>query len=146
MKKTTCRLTAGLLIVAALLVFAGCGGDEKSSSGSGSEVDVDLTTLSSTMVYSEVNNMVNSPDDYVGKTVKMKGAAASFYDETAKETYYACIIKDATACCSQGLEYVLKDGDNYPPDNEEITVVGEFRKYTAEDGTPYFTLANATRL
>ena len=37
-------------------------------------IDVDLTKLSSTMVYSEVYNMMYTPDDYIGKTVKMKGA------------------------------------------------------------------------
>ena len=146
MKKTLCRSIAGLLIMTALLICTGCGGGETNSSGNGSEIDVDLTTLSSTMVYSEVNNIVNTPDDYVGKTVKMKGAATSFYDETAKETYYACIIKDATACCSQGLEYLLEDADSYPSDGDEITVVGEFQKRTAEDGTPYCVLANAKRL
>ena len=36
-------------------------------------VDVDLTRLSSTMVYSEVYNMMNAPGDYIGKTIKMTG-------------------------------------------------------------------------
>ena len=36
-------------------------------------VDVDLTRLSSTMVYSEVYNMMYAPDDYIGKTIKMTG-------------------------------------------------------------------------
>ena len=37
-------------------------------------VDVDLTALSSTMVYSEVYNMLYFyPEDYYGKTVKMTG-------------------------------------------------------------------------
>ena len=34
---------------------------------------VDLTALSSTMVYAEVFAMMSSPEDYVGKTVKMQG-------------------------------------------------------------------------
>lgn len=35
------------------------------------EPDVDLTTLSSTMVYSEVYNMMCEPDRYLGKRIKM---------------------------------------------------------------------------
>ena len=31
--------------------------------------DVDLTNLSSTMVYSEVYNMMSTPENYIGKTV-----------------------------------------------------------------------------
>ena len=34
-------------------------------------VDVDLTRLSSTMVYSEVYNMMNAPGDYIGKTINL---------------------------------------------------------------------------
>ena len=37
-------------------------------------IDVDRTTLSSTMVYSEVYNMMSEPDGYLGKTVKMDGS------------------------------------------------------------------------
>ena len=111
MRKT---IKAGICLVAlmALIVCAGCGAQGEngaSSNVSPEKVDIDLTELSSTMVYSEVYNMMNTPDDYVGKTVKMKGTAASFYDDKEKENYYACIIKDATACCSQGLEYTLPE-------------------------------------
>ena len=36
-------------------------------------VDLDLTQLSSTLIYSEVYNMLITPDDYKGKNIKMKG-------------------------------------------------------------------------
>ena len=60
-------------------------------------IDVDLTKLSSTMVYSEVYNMLYTPDDYIGKMVKMKGAFAYYEDPETKEQYFACIIADAMA-------------------------------------------------
>ena len=41
------------------------------------EPDVDLTTLSSTMVYSEVYNMMCEPDRYLGKRIKMNGSLRS---------------------------------------------------------------------
>ena len=61
--------------------------------------------------------------------------------------YYACLIADATACCSQGIEFVL-DGDytypdDYPNVNSEITVTGTFDTYT-EQGSLYCQLLNAT--
>ncbi len=43
-------------------------------------VDVDLTRLSSTMVYSEVYNMMYAPDDYIGKTIKMTGQFVYYED------------------------------------------------------------------
>lgn len=62
----------------------------------GEGIDVDLTALSSTMVYSEVYNMMTSPEDYIGKTVKMKGMYSVYHDESTDKYYFACIIKDAT--------------------------------------------------
>lgn len=117
-------------------------GSEIASSG----VDVDLTQLSSTMVYSEVYNMFVSPDDYIGKTIKMKGAFSIFRDEETDKVYYTCIIADATACCSQGLEFVWKGEHDYPEDypelESEITVTGVFQTYE-EDGSLYCNLIDA---
>lgn len=112
-------------------------------------VDVDLTLLSSTMVYSEVYNMMVSPEGYIGKTVKMKGPFAHYHDEATDNHYFACIIKDATACCAQGIEFVLTDDyvypDDYPQVDEEICVVGVFTMYQ-EGNYTYCTLRNATLL
>ena len=49
------------------------------------DIDVDLTVLSSTMVYSEVYNMMVSRK-IIGKTVKMKGPLISLYEETDHST------------------------------------------------------------
>ncbi len=117
-----------------------------------SEFDVDLTKLSSTIVYSEVFNMLYYPDEYIGKTVRMKGQFALYQavDENNQpipdQIYFACIIADATACCSQGLEFVLAGEhvypDDYPRRGEEITVSGTFETYL-EDGYLYVHLVDA---
>lgn len=104
-------------------------------------IDIDLTVLSSTMVYSMVYCMVTSPESYIGMTVKMCGVAASYHNEATDVYYHACIIQDATACCSQGLEYEL-EGD-YPEDNEIIYVTGTFDTYT-EGGYTYCILREAS--
>lgn len=50
-------------------------------------IDVDRTKLSSTMVYSEVYNMMVSPNNYTGKIAKRNGAFAYFEDpETRNNT------------------------------------------------------------
>ncbi len=105
-------------------------------------VDVDLTVLSSTMVYSEVYNMLMNPEEYIGRTVKMEGACATYHDDSSGADYYACIIQDATACCAQGIEFVLTDGSAYPSPDTEISVVGVFDTYD-EDGRLYCTLRDA---
>ncbi len=109
-------------------------------------IDIDLTAISSTMVYSEVYNMMASPEEYLGKIVKMDGSFALYHDEATDKYYFACIISDATACCSQGIEFVLTDGYAYPDDYPEvggkICVVGMFDTYQEGDYT-YCTLRNA---
>ena len=110
------------------------------------KIDVDLTALSSTMVYSEVYNMMTTPDDYIGKVVKMDGAFAVFHDEGSSDYYFACIVKDATACCAQGIEFLLAGEHSYPKDypyeGDEICVVGVYDTYKDGDST-YCTLKNA---
>ncbi len=110
------------------------------------DIDVDLTVLSGTMVYSEVYNMMASPEMYIGKTVKMKGPFAYYHDEATGKYYFACIIQDAAACCAQGIEFILTDDyiypDDYPELDEEICVVGVFDTYQEGDCT-YCTLRNA---
>ena len=99
----------------------------------------------STMVYSEVYNMMTKPSDYIGKTVKMAGPLASYHDEASGKWYYACIIQDATACCSQGIEFELagkKAPDGYPTDGSDICVIGVFDTYKEGEST-YCTLRNA---
>ena len=112
-------------------------------------VDVDLTALSSTMVYSEVLNIMTYPQTYVGKTVKMRGIFSYYHDEQTDQYYFGCIIQDATACCAQGIEFILTDDylfpDDYPTEGEIVTVAGEFDIYK-ENGLDYFTLRNSKLL
>lgn len=118
--------------------FSGWKEDEEETG----EIDVDLTTQSATVVYSTVFDMMSTHEKYLRKTVKMTGAAASYNDEDTGKTYHACIIKDATACCSQGIEFILDDDAEYPTDGETITVIGEFSTYK-EGQFQYSTLKNA---
>ena len=115
-------------------------------------VDVDLTVLSSTMVYSEVYNMLyNDPAHYLGKTVKARGTFSIYQLVTdgvlqPDPVAYACIIADATACCADGMEFVLEGDYTYPDDypelGAEITVIGEFQSYE-ENGMTWYHLVNA---
>lgn len=91
-------------------------------------VDVDLTTLSSTMVYAEVFNMRLSPDNYIGKNIRMTGIFTVYQDPGTNQIYCGVIAQDATACCAQGLDLVMPEGLSYPRDyptpESKVTVVG----------------------
>ncbi len=109
-------------------------------------IDVDLTSLSGTMVYSQVYAMMTAPQDYVGKTVRMKGNYTEIHDPETKNTYYACVVQDATACCAQGIEFVPTGAYAYPADypkeGDAVTVTGVFDTYV-EGQYLYCTLRDA---
>ena len=127
-------------------------GKSKPSQPSAGKVDVDLTVLSSTMVYSEVYNMLyNDPAHYLGKTVKARGTFSIYQLVTdgvlqPDPVAYACIIADATACCAEGMEFVPEGDLTYPEDypelGAEITIIGEFQSYE-ENGMTWYHLVNA---
>ncbi len=111
---------------------AASSGDAGTDSGS---YDIDLTELNATMVYSQVFDMVNDPDSYLGKSVKMAGTFQVYEGES--QNYFACLIADATACCAQGIEFVWEGDHSYPDDypaiDSEITVTGVFDTYMEDD-------------
>ena len=151
------KIIAIMLVLVLALSFVACSKNSDKNENSNSKfttkmtertteaksVDLDLTELSSTLIYSEVYNMLITPDDYKGKIIKMKGQFNQYTDEQTGKTYNAVIIPDATACCQQGLEFELSDKTN--PNFEqgaEITVVGTFDTYS-EGELLYCHLKNA---
>ena len=117
------------------------------------KIDVDLTTMSSTMVYSEVLNMLDYPNQYVGKIIKMSGPFRPFESTNEDYCYPAIVIQDATACCASGIEFLLygiprcspRGGNGYPALEEEATIVGRFETYI-EDVYLYVHLVDAVWL
>lgn len=150
------KLTACLLAVLfAFCALTGCAGDPGETPGGQNgaaeerrAVDVDLTVLSSTMVYSEVYNMLTEPERYVGKTVRMSGKFVIYANQDKTQYYPAVVIADATACCSQGMEFLLAGEppypEGYPALQSGITVSGVFETYD-EDGVMYCHLVNCVR-
>ena len=112
------------------------------------DVEIDLTVMDRDMVYATVYQLVFNSEDYIGKTVRMRGNYVATWYERTQQYYHAVIIQDATACCSQGLEFIWGDGshiypDEYPKDDTDVEVVGEFETYM-EDGYEYCRINNAS--
>ena len=105
-----------------------------------SKVDLDLTKMSATMIYSTIFDMLIMPEDYVEKIIKVKGWFETYTDPQTGEMYYAVVVPDATACCQQGLEFVWKGNHTYPDDfpkpGQNITVTGIY-KMIENDGISY---------
>ena len=104
------------------------------------KIDLDLTKMSATMIYSTIFDMLIMAEDYIEKNIKVKGWFETYVDTETGELYYAVIVPDATACCQQGLEFVWPGEHTYPDDfpkpGEDITVTGIY-KLIETDGVSY---------
>ena len=110
------------------------------------KVDLDLSKMSGTIVYSQIYNIMYTPDDYIGKIIRLSGYYDVFEEPDTGNVYFACIVPDATACCAQGIEFVRADAAQYPQDYPEpgtdIQVTGRLEPYT-DNGIDYLHLVDS---
>jgi len=120
------------------VLIAGCG------SGAAEEVSgiLDLTEMSSKMVYGAVFDIMNNPDNYLGQTMKIDGVYAPSYYGVTDQTYHYVVIADALACCQQGIEFICEGGGDYPAEGDAIEIVGVFGKYEELGETYYYLLTD----
>lgn len=109
------------------------------------DIDYNLTEMNSDMIYATVFMVVQDPESYAGKTFKIYGNSYTFPTTEGKSMTHYCLIKDALACCAQGLEFISSNSDEkYPDDGDEIVVTGTLESYTVEDiPMPLCRLVNA---
>jgi len=102
-------------------------------------IDLDLSVMSSTIVYAQVTNILTKPDDYLGKTIKARGKISSSRSDETGEYYHFIVFVDSSSCCEQGLEFIWNGEQdypgNYPKDSTMIEVVGVYALYEEFDVT-----------
>lgn len=118
---------------------------------SSDNIDVDLTVISSTMVYAEVFNIVGDPYSYLGKRIKVRGTFDAYYWDETDRTYSYVVISDATACCQSGLEFTWDNSDNtypdgYPNKNQEFEIIGTYQSYVEQGHSYYYIAADELKI
>ena len=110
-------------------------------------VDLDLTRLSATMVFAEVAAMVRTPEDYLGKTVRMAGPLAVYEANPTLgiDYFYTVVIQDATACCQQGMEFIWPEG-TLPEAGTGLVVTGTFAEYDCGGLPSYHIVADTVEI
>ena len=120
------KITIYSLIISCLilLVFISLGVSKQVSA----QPDyIDLTKMNTNLAYAQVANMINSPDIYDGKTIKVAGKY-SYSENTHK---HSITILDTLGCCSLVVEFELQN-ENYPTENKYITIEGVFSTYSVD--------------
>ncbi len=115
------------------------GDNESAQTEEAVQVDIDLTAMTSTMVYAQVYDMITKPDDYVDKTIRVKGIYNTEYFEPTDTTYHLLIIVDATGCCPQGLEFIYTGEEDYPNVPAVVEMVGSIGVHV-ENGYTYLQI------
>ncbi len=96
-------------------------------------IDLDLAQFSGTVVYAQIYQMAIHPEDYLGKIIRLSGWYGVAVDGDTGAIYTVCFIPDATACCTQGMEFVWAGEhslpESYPEPGTEIVVTGRFETY-----------------
>ncbi len=110
--------------------------------GFAQDVDHDLTQMNGLMAYSFVFEILINPEAYVGEVIKANGFFYRGFSDYTNRYYNYVMVGDDTACCWQGLEFLI-DGvenieKNYPSQNTDIEVVGVLRSYEAAGYTFFY--------
>lgn len=111
----------------------------------GEKLDLDLTKMSATMVYSQVFNMLLVPDEFNGKLIKVAGMFSEFVPNGKSEKVMTIIVSDALACCQQGLEFKISDdsplkNQSLPASGSEVEIIGRFILGKTQEGFDFFYL------
>ncbi len=107
--------------------------------------DVDLAGMGATMVYSYVYSIVSDPAQYVGQRFRVRGTYQVTHWSATDLDYNFVVVSDATACCAQGLEFLLDEGLSYPAAGDQIEITGTFGSYDELDETYYYIQADSIR-
>lgn len=115
-----------------------------STSLSSDEADLDLVKLNQTMLYSQLQNISTDYKNYLGKKIRLAGTMNVI--NGGDVNYFLVECADATACCNQGLEFILKNGstkiEDYPKIGDRVLVNGTLEKYY-EGEKEYIHLVNS---
>ena len=103
-----------------------------------------LVKLNQTMLYSQLVNIAENYESYLGKKIRLAGTMNVASGEDTN--YFIVECSDVTACCNQGLEFIIKGGstkiEDYPKTGDRVLVNGTLEKYY-EGSKPYIHLVNS---
>lgn len=112
-------------------------------------IDFDLSDMNKDVVFALVYQMMNKPEDFLGKTFRMQGLYYANFFEPHDRYYNFCIIEDALACCAQGILFEMENEelvypDDFPEDYSRILIEGTFEglELPEEERTQYRLMTN----
>lgn len=94
-----------------------------------SKYDLDVSKMNYDMLSSLTFDILTTPEKYVDKTIKTSGKFYTSIHENIR--YYSVLVWDSTGCCPAGFDFIppanMKFPEDFPENDEEITVTGTFK-------------------
>lgn len=110
------------------------------------DVDFDLSIMTSTLAFAQMQNIMQGPDNFIGKTMKIKGEYSSAYFGKTQQFYHFISVVDQITCCQETMEFILagkkKTIQDYPYEGDQIELTGTFKKYIEEEKPFYHLVVN----
>lgn len=92
--------------------------------------DIDVTSLSATMVAAELFNVQRNMPEYVGKTIRIQGQYYESYDAYNERPLHIIYAMDEGGCCPIEFEIKFPDGVTQPKQDDKIEIFGEISSDT----------------
>jgi hypothetical protein len=109
-------------------------------------VDVDLTRLGDNMRMAEYANILSTPEEFLGKTIRVSGLYFTIVDPVSWRLTNIVTITEPDSCCPpEGFEVIVGSFDNplpfdFPLEGRRIELAGVFSSYNVE-GFDFYYLA-----
>ena len=116
-------LVSAIVIVISIFLITGCGV---------ASIDYDCVAGGNTFTYTTVENMKDSPRNYINKTFKIRGKIKS-----NGSSYHYISGYDASNCCSWSLE-VRANNIEFPETTKNVVAVGTYKSEKTNGKTSYF--------
>ncbi len=127
-----------ILTFCMLFALVGCVDDNEPSGKDGDDdkkIDFDLTAMEPNMTYAMFQNLNLNTDEYLNKRFKIPG---TYYLSEGLHTVWF-----SDACCSEYIEFKLKNADAEYPDSYDYVIITGVGGQRTIDGVRHFYLYNA---
>jgi len=120
------------------------GNNEPANINRNMDVDIDLTILGETIKTAEVINILSSPEEHLGKVIKINGPYYAIPEPMIGRIRDIIAVAEVDACCPPlGFEVIVGDFVNrnpfdFPNQGTNIEVTGVFSTYEIKGFDLYY--------